>query len=168
MHIGHDAGSARWKLYGNTRTARRRPCYLNFSLRKFDKLAHDRQTDAMAADILVGPLPSSENAVGIGGSYLCVYGMEGPGGYQFVGRTLQMWNRWRRTTEFEQPWLLRFFDQIRFFPVDEQELLEIREQFPRGAYRLRIEESTFRLDDYNRFLADNRDSICPPAEWPNR
>ena len=33
-----------------------------------------------------------ENAVGIGGAYLCVYGMEGPGGYQFVGRTLQMWN----------------------------------------------------------------------------
>ncbi|MFN9457066.1 MAG: carboxyltransferase domain-containing protein, partial [Acidobacteriota bacterium] len=29
-----------------------------------------------------------ENAVGIGGAYLCVYGMEGPGGYQFVGRTL--------------------------------------------------------------------------------
>ena len=29
-----------------------------------------------------------ENAVGIGGAYLCVYGMEGPGGYQFVGRTV--------------------------------------------------------------------------------
>lgn len=29
-----------------------------------------------------------ENAVGIGGAYLCVYGMEGPGGYQFVGRTI--------------------------------------------------------------------------------
>ncbi len=36
-----------------------------------------------------------ENAVGIGGAYLCVYGMEGPGGYQFVGRTVQMWNRHR-------------------------------------------------------------------------
>ena len=33
-----------------------------------------------------------ENAVGIGGAYLCVYGMEGPGGYQFVGRTTQVWN----------------------------------------------------------------------------
>jgi urea carboxylase len=37
-----------------------------------------------------------ENAVGIGGTYMCVYGMEGPGGYQFVGRTVQMWNRYRR------------------------------------------------------------------------
>src|ERR1700686_3828232 len=53
-----------------------------------------------------------ENAVGIGGAYLCVYGMEGPGGYQFVGRTVQMWNSWKET-----PWLLRFFDQIRFYPV---------------------------------------------------
>ena len=33
-----------------------------------------------------------ENAVGIGGAYLCIYGMEGPGGYQFVGRTTQVWN----------------------------------------------------------------------------
>ncbi len=31
-----------------------------------------------------------ENAVGIGGAYLCVYGMEGPGGYQLFGRTIQM------------------------------------------------------------------------------
>ena len=38
---------------------------------------------------------TAENSVGIGGSYLCIYGMEGPGGYQFVGRTLQMWNRYR-------------------------------------------------------------------------
>ncbi len=55
-----------------------------------------------------------ENAVGIGGAYMCVYGMEGPGGYQFVGRTIQMWNRFRHTESFEpgKPWLLRFFDQI--------------------------------------------------------
>jgi allophanate hydrolase subunit 1 len=37
-----------------------------------------------------------ENAVGIGGAYLCIYGMEGPGGYQLVGRTVQVWNRHRR------------------------------------------------------------------------
>lgn len=43
-----------------------------------------------------------ENAVGIGGAYMCVYGMEGPGGYQFVGRTVQMWNKHRHTPNFEQ------------------------------------------------------------------
>jgi urea carboxylase len=68
-----------------------------------------------------------ENAVGIGGSYLCIYGMEGPGGYQFVGRTLQMWNRYREVAAFNgKPWLLRFFDQIRFYPVGADELLTPR------------------------------------------
>jgi urea carboxylase len=104
-----------------------------------------------------------ENAVGIGGAYLCVYGMEGPGGYQFVGRTLQMWNRWRHGTPgsvFEQPWLLRFFDQIRFEPVSEDALKAIRARFPHGGYALRTEDGVFRLKDYRRFLAEEADSIA--------
>jgi len=95
-----------------------------------------------------------ENAVGIGGAYLCVYGMEGPGGYQFVGRTLQMWNTFRSTPEFPPgtPWLLRFFDELRFHPVSARELLEIRDAFPRGRYSLRVEPKQFRLRDYHAFL----------------
>jgi urea carboxylase len=104
-----------------------------------------------------------ENAVGIGGAYLCVYGMEGPGGYQFVGRTLQMWNRWRHGTpgsDFEQPWLLRFFDQIRFEAVSEDELKTIRANFPHGGYALRTEDGTFSLKQYRSFLAENEASIA--------
>ena len=69
-----------------------------------------------------------ENAVGIGGAYLCVYGMEGPGGYQFVGRTIQMWNPLKETEYFKhgKPWLLDFFDQIRFYPVSAEEILKDR------------------------------------------
>jgi urea carboxylase len=95
-----------------------------------------------------------ENAVGIGGAYLCVYGMEGPGGYQFVGRTIQMWNTHRQTTEFSagQPWLLRFFDQIRFYPVTPEELLKHRSDFLQGRFQLKIEETTFSLREYNAFL----------------
>ena len=102
-----------------------------------------------------------ENAVGIGGAYMCVYGMEGPGGYQFVGRTIQMWNRWRQTADFSdgKPWLLRFFDQIRFYPVSAEELLQMREDFPRGKFKLKVEEQTFRLKEYNAFLAANSDAI---------
>ncbi len=101
-----------------------------------------------------------ENAVGIGGSYLCIYGMEGPGGYQFVGRTLQMWNRYHVTPEFPKSWLLRFFDQIRFYEVSEDELLAMREDFPRGRCRIEIEETTFSLARYNRFLAEHREEIA--------
>ncbi|MCG5527182.1 MULTISPECIES: urea carboxylase [Halorhodospira] len=100
-----------------------------------------------------------ENAVGIGGSYLCIYGMEGPGGYQFVGRTLQIWNRYHVTPAFEKPWLLRFFDQIRFYEVSEAELLEMRDAFPRGGLALEIEETTFSLQRYNRFLTEHQTSI---------
>ena len=99
---------------------------------------------------------TAENSVGIGGSYLCVYGMEGPGGYQFVGRTLQMWNRYRQTREFAKPWLLRFFDQIRFYPVSGYELLDIRQNFPQGRYPITIEESSFSLSEYQQFIADNQ------------
>jgi urea carboxylase len=102
-----------------------------------------------------------ENAVGIGGAYLCVYGMEGPGGYQFVGRTVQMWNRYRQTTDFKdgKPWLLRFFDQIRFYPVNESELLELRKDFITGRFKLRVEEATFSLKQYNTYLQQNAAAI---------
>ena len=102
---------------------------------------------------------TAENSVGIGGSYLCVYGMEGPGGYQFVGRTLQMWNRYHHTQEFSKPWLLRFFDQIKFFEVSAEELQTIRRDFPRGRYHIEIEETQFKLADYLQFVEDNQDSI---------
>ena len=102
-----------------------------------------------------------ENAVGIGGAYLCVYGMEGPGGYQFVGRTLQMWNRGKNKIDFaaDRPWLLRFFDQIRFFPVTAAELKQIRHDFPEGRYHLKIEETEFDFGEYRKFLQDNNAAI---------
>jgi urea carboxylase len=103
-----------------------------------------------------------ENAVGIGGAYLCIYGMEGPGGYQFIGRTAQVWNTHRITPEFDadKPWLLRFFDQIRFHPVSAEELLAFRDGFLQGKVGLEIEPATFKLSDYRRFLADNAEEIA--------
>lgn len=102
------------------------------------------------------------NVVGIGGAYMCIYGMEGPGGYQLFGRTIQMWNTHRQTDAFTEgkPWLLRFFDQIRFYPVSADELVEWRRDFPSGRRSIRIEPSEFRLSDYRAFLADNASSIA--------
>ncbi|UMY16473.1 urea carboxylase [Methylobacterium organophilum] len=102
-----------------------------------------------------------ENAVGIGGAYMCIYGMEGPGGYQLFGRTIQVWNTWRTTRDFVpgHPWLLRPFDRIRFFPVSAQELLEARAAFPHGAYPLRIEEGTFSYAAHRAALAAEAEAI---------
>jgi urea carboxylase len=101
-----------------------------------------------------------ENAVGIGGAYMCIYGMEGPGGYQFVGRTVPIWNRYQQTADFTKPWLLRFFDQIRYFPVSPSELLQYREDLIYGRVKLEIEETTFSLSAYQQFLTDNADDIA--------
>ncbi|GAA0273533.1 urea carboxylase [Alteraurantiacibacter aestuarii] len=101
------------------------------------------------------------NVVGIGGAYMCIYGMEGPGGYQLFGRTIQVWNTYRQTDAFVEgkPWLLRFFDQIRFFKVSAEELVEWRRDFPNGRRSIEVEHSEFRLADYRAFLAENADSI---------
>ncbi|MDR2192804.1 MAG: urea carboxylase [Endomicrobium sp.] len=96
-----------------------------------------------------------ENAVGIGGAYMGIYGMEGPGGYQLFGRTIQVWNALQRDTKTfskQKPWSLDFFDQIRFFPVSARELLELREDFLRGKYELEIEQSAFNLKEHLLWL----------------
>jgi urea carboxylase len=43
--------------------------------------------------------------------------------------------------------------------VSERELLKLRAEFPLGRYRLRIDETTFSLPEYNRFLDANALSI---------
>ncbi|WP_459792980.1 urea carboxylase [Arthrobacter sp. AD-310] len=104
-----------------------------------------------------------ENAVGIGGAYMCIYGMEGPGGYQFVGRTTQVWSRYADAAPFEpgSPWLLRFFDRISWYPVSPEELLDLRADMAAGRGRgVEIEEGTFSLAEHELFLEENRESIA--------
>jgi urea carboxylase len=103
-----------------------------------------------------------ENAVGIGGAYMCIYGMEGPGGYQFVGRTTQVWSRYADSAPFEpgSPWLLRFFDRISWYPVSPGELLDLRADMAAGRGRgVGIEDGTFSLAEHEVFLEENRESI---------
>ncbi|MFJ9707622.1 5-oxoprolinase/urea amidolyase family protein [Streptomyces sp. NPDC101234] len=105
---------------------------------------------------------TAENSVGIGGAYLCIYGMEGPGGYQFVGRTTQVWSGWQQRGAFEpgSPWLLRFFDRIRWYPVTADELLDLRADITSGRFVPRIEEGTFSLAGYESFLAEHAEPIA--------
>ena len=103
---------------------------------------------------------TAENSVGIGGAYMCIYGMEGPGGYQFVGRTVQIWNRFRRGGLFDQnPWALRPFDRIRWYPVSAEELLDLRAEVDAGRGDFRTEEGRFALAEYEEFLAAEAESI---------
>jgi urea carboxylase len=103
-----------------------------------------------------------ENAVGIGGAYLCIYGMEGPGGYQFVGRTVQVWSSAAAGPAFDHgsPWLLRFFDRIRWHPVTADELLELRADMAAGRLDLETEDGSFTLAAHLDFLAREAPSIA--------
>ena len=98
-----------------------------------------------------------ENAVGIGGIYLCVYGMEGPGGYQLVGRTVPVW---RLSGRDEHPWLLRQFDRIRFRPVSADELARQRAEVKAGGRSLEVSPATFSLAEVRSLERDAGDEIA--------
>lgn len=105
---------------------------------------------------------TAEGTVGIGGVYMCIYGMDSPGGYQLVGRTLPIWNKFLKNPVFQdgKPWLLRFFDQVRFYPVTEAQLDALRADFREGRAAVRIEEEVFDFAAHQRFLAQQADSIA--------
>jgi urea carboxylase len=105
---------------------------------------------------------TAEGTVGIGGMYMCIYGMDSPGGYQLVGRTLPIWNKFLKNSQFaaDEPWLLHFFDQVRFYPVSEAELNQLRDDFREGRATLRIEETLFDFAEHQQFLANNAESIA--------
>ncbi|MEV0299294.1 urea carboxylase [Nocardia sp. NPDC050710] len=107
------------------------------------------------------------DAVGIGGKYLCVYGMASPGGYQLIGRTIPIWSSYRQSTPFEPgiPWLFRFFDRIVWEPVTPEELLEYRAAAKAGRFDAEVGDGTFALADHLRMLTENADSI---AEFETR
>ncbi|NLC02371.1 MAG: carboxyltransferase domain-containing protein, partial [Pseudomonas formosensis] len=94
--------------------------------------------------------------------YMCIYGMDSPGGYQLVGRTLPIWNRQPQHPAFVkgEPWLLKFFDQVRYYPVSEEELDQQRQAFREGRLEVRVEDSWFDLAEHERFLEANADSIA--------
>ena len=107
---------------------------------------------------------TAENSVGIGGAYLCIYGMEGPGGYQFVGRTTQVWNHRHPEVvdgfDEDHPWLLRHFDRISWYPVEHEELMDMRADISAGRGRFDISDGEFSLADHERFCAENAESIA--------
>lgn len=105
---------------------------------------------------------TAEGTVGIGGMYMCIYGMDSPGGYQLVGRTLPIWNKFLKNNQFAagEPWLLRFFDQVRFYPVSEEALNQLRDDFREGRATIEIEESTFDYAQHLHFLRSHAEEIA--------
>eukprot|EP00178_Gracilaria_changii_P013285 TRINITY_DN37599_c0_g1_i1.p1 TRINITY_DN37599_c0_g1~~TRINITY_DN37599_c0_g1_i1.p1 ORF type:complete len:1716 (-),score=243.42 TRINITY_DN37599_c0_g1_i1:250-5397(-) len=106
-----------------------------------------------------------EGAVGIGGAYMCIYGMDSPGGYQLTGRTIPIWDNYGSIPETcrgspkDIPWLLRFFDRVVFYPVSDEELEDIRSEYLKGNFQIKITHETFSFKYYKQFLEQSQKSI---------
>ncbi len=99
-------------------------------------------------------------AVGMGGSYVCIYAMESPGGYQLIGRTLPIWNTYQTSPSFEEaPWFFRPFDRIQFKEVTETEIEKMRKDMLSGDYKPEIEEGVFDLEKHNSFCDSVREEV---------
>lgn len=94
-----------------------------------------------------------ESTVGVGGQYLCIYGIDSPGGYQLVGRTVPIWNRWAKEGH---PWMFNVFDQIRFYPVSEQVLDDAR-AFGEVEKLVTVVDGKFDLGAYEIWLQMHED-----------
>lgn len=97
--------------------------------------------------------------VGIGGSYMCIYTMDSPGGYQLVGRTVPIWDKLTLGAHSSRPWLLNPFDQVEFYPVSEEEVNRLTEEMKAGKFPVEIVDTTFDHEQYMRWIQENSQSI---------
>jgi urea carboxylase len=72
-----------------------------------------------------------------------------------------VWNRFRRAGLFaEHPWSLRFFDQIEWYPVSAEELLDLRAETDAGRGHVTVTDGWFDYRSYTRFLAEHAGGIA--------
>ncbi|KAJ6030275.1 uncharacterized protein N7446_000663 [Penicillium canescens] len=103
-------------------------------------------------------------AVGIAGQYLCIYATDSPGGYQLVGRTVPIWDEFHKPQRGEKaPWTFSLLDQIRFYPVSEEEL-SVAEADGTSSDLIKISSAELDLDEYEKWLRKKEKDITAVRE----
>lgn len=103
-------------------------------------------------------------AVGIAGQYLCIYATDSPGGYQLVGRTVPIWDEFHKPGVGEKtPWMFSLLDQIRFYPVTEEEMT-VAECNGTSGDLIKISETELDLNEYEKWLEENEEDITAVRE----
>ena len=103
-------------------------------------------------------------AVGIAGQYLCIYATDSPGGYQLVGRTVPIWDEFHKPGLGEKgPWTFSLLDQIRFYPVTEEEL-SAAEANGTSSELIKISNAELDLNEYEKWLGENGEDITAVRE----
>ncbi|KAL3424509.1 urea carboxylase [Phlyctema vagabunda] len=93
---------------------------------------------------------TAEGTVGLAGQYLCIYGVDSPGGYQLVGRTVPIWDLWAAR---KNPWMFEMLDQIKFYVISEEELNESREAGTCDQL-VKIEQGSLDFSKYEALVAE--------------
>ena len=75
-------------------------------------------------------------SVGIAGSQTGIYPITSPGGWQIIGRTPLLPFR----PDAEEPFLFKAGDRIRFFEIDQEELLRITGLINQGKFEIQQEK----------------------------
>lgn len=114
-------------------------------------------------------------SVGIGGQYMCIYATDSPGGYQLVGRTVDIWDSKAVPSGDEQPvvaggpgetassapvdpWMFRPFDRISFYAVKESEL-----DAQPAAELISTTDGELDLEEYEAWIDSHREEIAAVA-----
>jgi len=96
-------------------------------------------SERIAAPRLASPrtrIPAG--SVGIAGAQTGIYPIESPGGWRLIGQTpLRLFD-----ARSEPPFLLAAGDRVRFYPVGEEEWLDIERRVQAGSYRPEREQVT--------------------------
>lgn len=97
---------------------------------------------------------TAEGAFGLGGPCFAIYPVESAGGYQLLGRTLPIYDMQGRNAVFrENPLLLEAGDRLRFYRVEEDELLALWGDVRADRYRYEIEDGSFDVGAYQEWTA---------------
>ncbi|WVQ77236.1 urea carboxylase [Cryptococcus sp. DSM 104548] len=100
-----------------------------------------------------------EGAIGLAGVIGAIYPIASAGGYQLLGRTLTPWNAWAREDEGESKTLLSNFDQIEFYPVEEDEFVKIEQAYKSGSFKPSFSQKLFKVADYLAFVESHAKEV---------
>ncbi|OJJ97419.1 hypothetical protein ASPACDRAFT_32204 [Aspergillus aculeatus ATCC 16872] len=86
-----------------------------------------------------------------GGSSICLYQVDGPGGYMPLGMSLPTLDLYGTNPVFQQqPWLIQDMNTISFFEVSGEEYDRIVADLQAGRYKFQAEDGVFDMAEYHQ------------------
>ena len=84
-----------------------------------------------------------EGTIGLGGTSTSLYSVPSAGGFQMIGyMPAPIYDPWQRLVQFDEPVLLKVADQLKFVPIDDDQMAEISQQVREARYKFAIKKTT--------------------------